>query len=393
MKPDAQSLVLIVGAVALAPLVAASVRRFLLPVVVVELVLGIVIGPDVLDVAHEGPLVTFLATLGMSFLFFLAGLELDLERVRGRPLQLASSGLGVSLVLAAIVAGALSAAGVVGPAGPVGIALMTTAIGTLMPILRDAGELDSPFGTQVLASGAVGEFGPIVLISVFLAGEHTTVQAVAVLGGFLVLAGLLALIAMRARPPHLVRTVQATLHSSGQLGVRLSLLLLFVLLWIASALGIDLALGGFVAGLLVGLVTQSDEADPVRARLDGIGFGLFVPFFFVVSGMRFGLDDLVSSTTALLLLPVFLGSFLLVRGLPALLARKAVGREAVLPLALCSATALPLVVAVTGIAVTDHHMSGDIAASLVGAALVSVLLFPSAAIALRRSQGAAITTS
>ena len=393
MKPDAQSLVLIVGAVALAPLVAASVRRFLLPVVVVELVLGIVIGPDVLDVAHEGPLVTFLATLGMSFLFFLAGLELDLERVRGRPLQLASAGLGVSLVLAAIVAGALSAAGVVGPAGPVGIALMTTAIGTLMPILRDAGELDSPFGTQVLASGAVGEFGPIVLISVFLAGEHTTVQAVAVLGGFLVLAGLLALIAMRARPPHLVRTVQATLHSSGQLGVRLSLLLLFVLLWIASALGIDLALGGFVAGLLVGLVTQSDEADPVRARLDGIGFGLFVPFFFVVSGMRFGLDDLVSSTTALLLLPVFLGSFLLVRGLPALLARKAVGREAVLPLALCSATALPLVVAVTGIAVTDHHMSGDIAASLVGAALVSVLVFPSAAIALRRSQGAAITTS
>src|SRR5689334_3074999 len=242
MKPDAQSLVLIAAAVALAPLIAGRARRFLLPVVVVELVLGIVIGPDVLDIAHEGPLVTFLTTLGMSFLFFLAGLELDLDRVRGRPLRLGSIGLLVSLVLAAIIAVLLSLAGVIGPAEPVAIALMTTAIGTLMPILRDAGELDSPFGTQVLASGAVGEFGPIVLISVFLASEHTTVQALAVLAGFLVLTGLIALIALRARPPHVVNTIRATLHSSGQLGVRLALLLLFVLLWIASKLDIDLAL-------------------------------------------------------------------------------------------------------------------------------------------------------
>jgi Kef-type K+ transport system membrane component KefB len=121
-------------------------------------------------------------------------------------------------------------------------------------------------------------------------------------------------------------------------------------------------------------------------RLDGIGFGLFVPFFFVVSGMRFGLDELFSSTTALLLLPVFLGSFLVVRGLPALLAREDVGREGVLPLALFSATALPLVVAVTGLAVSAGHMSSKIAASLIGAAMVSVLVFPSAAIALRRAQ-------
>jgi Kef-type K+ transport system membrane component KefB len=386
VKPDTQSLVLIVAAVALAPLIAGLARRFVLPVVVVELVLGIVIGPDVLDIAHEGSLVTFLATLGMSFLFFLAGLELDLDRVRGRPLRLASIGLAMSLVLAAIIAAVLSLADVIGPAEPVAIALMTTAIGTLMPILRDAGELDSPFGTQVLASGAVGEFGPIVLISVFLASNHTTIQALAVLAGFLVLTGLIALIALRARPPHVVNTIRATLHSSGQLGVRLALLLLFVLLWIASKLDIDLALGGFAAGLLVGLVTREDEADPIRVRLDGIGFGLFVPFFFVVSGMRFGLDELFSSTTALLLLPVFLASFLVVRGLPALLARNDVGRQGVLPLALFSATALPLVVAVTGIAVSAGHMSAKIAASLIGAAMVSVLVFPSVAIALRRAQ-------
>ena len=160
MQFDPTSLVLITAAVALAPIVSAAVPVVLVPTVVVELLLGILIGPDVLDIASEGPFVTFLAALGMSFLFFLAGMELDLGRVRGRPLRLAATGMGVSLVLAAVVAGALALAGVVDVMLPIMIALITTAIGTLIPILSDAGELDSDFGTQVLATGAVGGSSP-----------------------------------------------------------------------------------------------------------------------------------------------------------------------------------------------------------------------------------------
>jgi Kef-type K+ transport system membrane component KefB len=382
---DPTSLVLITVAVALAPIISAAVPVVLVPTVVVELLLGILIGPDVLDIANEGPFVTFLAAIGMSFLFFLAGMELDLRRVRGRPLRIAASGMAISLALAAVVAGVLAAAGLIDVVLPVAIALTTTAIGTLIPILGDAGELDSAFGTQVLATGAVAEFVPIILIAVFLAGEHGTFAAVAVLVLFVLVAGALAAVALRARPPHVVRTISATLHASGQLGVRLSLLVLFVLLWLAYNLHLDLALAGFAAGLLVGVVTQDERADPVRQRLEGIGFGLFVPFFFVTSGLRLDMDALVSSTTALALLPVFLGSFLLVRGLPAMLARQALDRGEILPLALCSATALPLVVAVTRIAVEEGKLSGELAASLVGAGLVSVLVFPAAAVALRRA--------
>ena len=389
MQFDPTSLVLITAAVALAPILSAAVPVVLVPTVVVELLLGILIGPDVLDIASEGPFVTFLAALGMSFLFFLAGMELDLGRVRGRPLRLAATGMAVSLTLATAVAGALALAGLIDVMLPIMIALTTTAIGTLIPILSDAGELDSDFGTQVLATGAVGEFVPIVMIAVFLAGQHGTFAAVAVLVLFVVVAGALAAVALRARPPHVVRTIEQTLHASGQLGVRLALLVLFVLLWLAYNLHLDLALAGFAAGLLVGVLTQGESADPVRQRLEGIGFGLFVPFFFVTSGLRLDLDALLSSTTALVLLPVFLACFLVVRGAPALLARTALDRSAIVPLALCSATALPLLVAVTRIAVEEGELSGEIAASLVGAGLVSVLVFPAAAVALRRSARAA----
>ncbi len=385
MQFDPTSLVLIAAAVALAPIVSAAVPVVLVPTVAVELLLGILIGPDVLGIAAEGPFVTFLAGLGMSLLFFLAGMELDLARVRGRPLRVAATGMAVSLALAAAAAGALALAGLIDVMLPVAIALTTTAIGTLIPILRDAGELDSPFGTQVLATGAMGEFVPIVLIAVFLAGEHGTFAAIAVLVVFVIAASALAAVALRARPPHVVNTIKATLHASGQLGVRLALFALFVLLWLAYNLHLDLALAGFAAGLLVGVVTQGEEADPVRQRLEGIGFGLFVPFFFVTSGLRLDLDALLSSATALVLLPVFLGCFLLVRGVPALLARPGLDRRALVPLALCSATALPLVVAVTRIAVEEGELSGELAASLVGAGLVSVLVFPAAAVALRRA--------
>jgi len=363
----------------------------LVPTVAVELLLGILIGPDVLGIAAEGPFVTFLAGLGMSLLFFLAGMELDLARVRGRPLRVAATGMAVSLALAAAAAGALALAGLIDVTLPVAIALTTTAIGTLIPILRDAGELDSPFGTQVLASGAMGEFVPIVLIAVFLAGQHGTFTAIAVLMLFVVATAALAAVALRARPPHVVRTIKLTLHASGQLGVRLSLFTLFALLWLAYNLHLDLALAGFAAGLLVGVITQGEEADPVRQRLEGIGFGLFVPFFFVTSGLRLDLDALLSSTTALVLLPVFLACFLLVRGVPALLARPGLDPGATVPLALCSATALPLVVAVTRIAVEEGELSGELAASLVGAGLVSVLVFPAAAVALRRAARAEAT--
>ena len=299
--------------------------------------------------------------------------------------------MAVSLALAAAVAGALALIGAITVMLPVAIALTTTAVGTLIPILRDAGELDSPFGTQVLASGAVGEFVPIILIAIFLAGQHGTVAAIAVLVLFVLVSAAVAAVAIRARPSHVMKTIRLTLHASGQLGVRLALLALFFLLWVAYNLHLDLALAGFAAGMMVGVVTHGEEADPVRVRLEGIGFGLFVPFFFVTSGLRLDLDALLSSTTALILLPVFLGCFVLVRGArPArTIGGRACGDRPAGPLlghgapARCGGDCDRCRGAQA--AYRPRGLAG-------GRGLVSVLVFPSAAIALAAPPGAAAAT-
>ena len=379
------STLLIITAVAvLAPVLVELPPRLRLPVVVAEVALGIAIGPHALDLATLDGLVRFLGTFGLAFLFFLAGLELDLAALRGRPLQLAAAGWGMSLALALIIGAALEAVGFIVSAEFVAAALCTTAVGTLLPILRDAGELDSPLGPFIVAAGACGEFFPILLISVLLTGGSDKAVTGALLVAFSLVAVASAAVAARVRPPWFVRLLAATMHATAQLPVRLSLLILIALVYLAEELGLDVILGAFAAGMVVGLAARSAEAQPLRPKLEAIGFGFLVPIFFITSGMSFDLEGLVDHPTAVLGLPVFLALFLIVRGLPVLLYRRDVGPHDRLPLALYSATALPLVVAITAIAVAGGHMRSDNAAALVGAAMLSVFLFPATAVALRR---------
>jgi Kef-type K+ transport system membrane component KefB len=158
-------LVIVVAAATAGIFVTVLEAKLALPVVVVELVLGIVIGPDVTDLAHVDPFTTFFGNLGLGMLFFFAGYEIDIDRIRGRSLELALLGWGLSLVLAYGVGGLLEAAGIVLSLLYSGSATATTAIGTLIPILRDRGELRTEFGSYILGAGAVGEFGPILLIT------------------------------------------------------------------------------------------------------------------------------------------------------------------------------------------------------------------------------------
>jgi Kef-type K+ transport system membrane component KefB len=385
LTQELRSLLVIVFVAALAPLVAELPTRLRAPVVVAEIVFGILIGPEVLDFAQPAGLVPFMSNLGLIFLFFLAGLEVDLPRVRGRPLRLGGWGWAFSAALAIAIAAALKEAGFVVDGLLVGIALCTTAIGTLMPILRDAGELDTPFGPFVLAAGAAGEFGPLLLMSVFLTTDEAPLEVILLLIGFLLVSLAAAGIALRARPPHVITTIERTMRTSAQLALRLSLAALFGLAYLAYRLGFDVILGAFAAGLVVGLVTKGEEAEELRLKFEGIGFGFLIPIFFVVTGMNFDLDALFSSVSAVLRLPLFLALFLVVRGLPALLFyRGTLSAQDRTPLALYSATALPLVVAVTTIGVETDRMSTENAAALVGAAMTSVLVFPLVALTLRR---------
>ncbi|MDQ3875776.1 MAG: cation:proton antiporter, partial [Actinomycetota bacterium] len=221
------TLVVIAIVAALAPIVVDLPARIRLPVVVVEVLLGILVGPDVLGFAKQGTIIDFLSTLGLAFLFFLAGVEIEFERVRGRPARLGAVGWLVSIALGLSIGALLEAVGFVLDWELIGFALCTTALGTLMPILRDEGELESRFGSYVVGIGTSGEFGPIVAVSLFF-GAHRTAASAVLLVVFAVIAVAAALVAMRARPRRITRLIAETMQTSAHLAVRLSLLVLIV---------------------------------------------------------------------------------------------------------------------------------------------------------------------
>ncbi len=383
IEVDTGSFFAIVTIAALAAITVAVVpKRFAPPVVVVELVMGIVIGPEVLGLAHSDDFVNFFANLGLGMLFFFAGYEIDFERIKGKPMQLGAFGWLLSVLLAYSLGGLLAAAGIVVSFLYTGSAMATTAIGTLIPILRDIGELKTRFGTYLLAAGGAAEFGPILLVTLVLSTTNPLHEA-AILLGFVALAIGLAVVSVRYAWrgwPALERTFEA----SSQLAVRITVVLVFGLVLLAGKLGLDILLGGFVAGMITRLALKGHELQVFESKLTAVGFGFFVPFFFVTSGIEFDLAAL-GSAEAVAKLFLFLGLFLVVRGAPALLLYRGLlsARERA-ALAFYSATELPLVVAITTIAVEQGHMKTSTAAGLVGAAMLSTLIYPFVAMALRK---------
>lgn len=380
---DTESFFVIVVVAALAAITVAVVpRRFAPPVVVLELFLGILVGPQALDIAGTDSFIHFFSNLGLGMLFYFAGYEIDFERIRGQPMRLGALGWLLSIVIAHVLGAALAAAGIVLSALYTSSAMATTAIGTLIPILRDSGELRTKFGTYLLAAGGAGEFGPILLVTIFLSTGHPLHEA-AILIGFVVLALAVALVSVRLAWrgwPALERTFE----TSSQLAVRVTVVLVFGLVLLASKLGLDVLLGGFVAGMITRLALRGHELTVFESKLTAVGFGFFVPFFFVVSGIEFNLDAL-GSPAAIAKLLLFFALFLVVRGVPALLLyRKVLAARDRAALAFYSATELPLVVAITTIATETGHMRSSTAAGLVGAAMLSTLVFPFVGLALRK---------
>jgi Kef-type K+ transport system membrane component KefB len=380
---DAGSFLTIVVVAALAALSAGLLARWLVvPVVVLELLMGIVVGPQMLDLAQPDAFVDFFSSLGLGMLFFFAGYEIDFERIRGQPLRLAAFGWLISLVLAYVLGGLLALAGVIVSLLYTGSAMATTAIGTLIPILRDADELRTRFGTYMLGAGAMGEFGPILLITLVFSTKGALENAV-ILIVFIVLAVLAGVLAVRSLGRGW-NMLERTLETSSQLAIRMTVVIVFALAALASTLGLDLLLGGFVAGIITRLALRGHEVEVLESKLTAVGYGFLIPFFFVASGVAVNLQALLDDPRQFLKVPLFLALFLLVRGAPALLLYRSVldARERA-ALALFSATELPLVVAITTIAVDDGHMRSSTAAALILAAICSTAVYPVLGLRLR----------
>ena len=391
LRPGPFLAVIVAAAVAATAAAIASGHGIVIPVVVVELVLGVVIGPHVLG-WHVDEFISFFADLGLALLFFFAGYEIDPETIRGQPLRLGLTGWLMSLALAYALAGALSGAGVVLSALYTGSALTTTAIGTLIPILADSGELRSRFGTFLLAAGAVGEFGPVLLITLVLSAQGTLHNALILLA-FIAVAVATAMATARSTA-WTMPIFERTLESSSQLAVRWILVLIFALVVLAYHLGLDLLLGGFAAGVIVRHTLGSREMPVFESKLTAIAFGAFVPFFFVVSGMKLDLPALFASGGGVAKMFLFFALFFVVRGVPALLLyRRVLGGRDRLALALMSSTQLPLVLAITALATASGHMRSSTAAALVGGAVLSTLFYPVLGLRLRGDISAATPAS
>jgi Kef-type K+ transport system membrane component KefB len=380
---DAESFLAIAAVSALAAFVGAFLgRRIAVPVVVLEILAGIVVGPELLGLVKPDDFVDFFSSLGLGMLFFFAGYEIDFERIRGVPLRLAVLGWLLSLALAYSLGGLLALAGVVLSLLFTGSAMATTAIGTLIPILSDAGELRTRFGTYLLGAGAAGEFGPILLITLVFSARSAAGNAVILLI-FIALAVITALLAVRGVTRGWAM-LERTLETSSQPAIRIAVLLVFSLATLAASLGLDLLLGGFVAGVIARLALRGREVQVLESKLTAVGYGFLIPFFFISSGVTFNLTALTEEPVNLLELPLFLALFLVVRGAPALLLyRRVLDASDRLALAVFSATELPLVVAITTIAVDHGHMRSSTAASLVGAGILSTMLCPLLGLRLR----------
>jgi Kef-type K+ transport system membrane component KefB len=388
LEVDTQSFLVIVAAAALAAaIVGFGGRRMVIPVVVLELVIGIVVGPDVLGLAEGDDFIEFFSSLGLGFLFFFAGYEIDFARIRGRPLLLAGAGWLISLALAYAIGGLLAAVGIVISLLFVGSAMATTAIGTLIPILSDAGEIRTRFGTFLLAAGAVGEFGPILLITLFFSTKNPLDSGLILLA-FIGIAVVAALFAIRGARIGW-SAIERSMETSAQLPIRIAVVLVFALATLATDLGLDLLLGGFVAGIITRLALSGREVDVLESKLSAVGYGFLIPFFFVVSGVEFELESLVNDPAELVKVPIFLAAFLVVRGVPAMaLYRGVLDLRDRAALAFFSATELPLVVAITSIAIDKGEMRTTTAASLVAAAILSTAIYPLVGLRLRGDRAA-----
>ncbi|MGH3461998.1 MAG: cation:proton antiporter [Kribbellaceae bacterium] len=382
--PGFESLVIVVVVAAFAPIIVDLLPgRVRLPQVVLLLVAGILVGPSVAGWAKADP-VSMFSSIGLGFLFLLAGYELDLALFRERAGRLAGMSWLVSLAGAAALLAGLYSVGVVHSPLVMAIAVTTTALGTLLPILRDNDMLGGRFGRYVFASGAVGELGPIVAMALFLGASGTLIEAVSLVV-FLLVAYAVAVLPNRVRTTRIGEIIRRREHATSQTTLRLSIALLFLLLLAASDEGFDNVLGAFVAGMVLRRWSPG-QIDLLEAKLDAVGYGFFIPIFFVYSGMTLDIDAIIANPVPMLVVFVVI---LVVRGLPALFwYRNDLPRNERLQMVFLTATTLPLLVALTSIGVANGTMTTSAQASAIGAGVLTVLVFPIVAVGLRQRQSA-----
>ena len=383
------NLLIVVAVGFLAPLALGFFPRVRLPSIVLEIVLGIVIGPSGLGWVAPDLAVSILALVGLAFLLFLSGLEIDFERLRGRILRLTSIGFAVSFAIAIVLGLGLKAGGFVKSPLFVAIVLVASSVGVIVPVLKDSGDISSSFGQLVVAAASIAEFGSIILLSLFFSsnGSASTAGTLILLGGFGLVVLLVGLaIAGVEHSMSFTHVLQGLQDTTAEIRVRAAFVLLIGFAALADTVGLETILGAFAAGALLSLIDR-DKAmthPELRVKLEAIGFGVFIPIFFVASGVQFDLHALLASASTVARVPLFLLAIYLARGLPSLLYVGLLGRSRSLIAGVLQSTSLTFIVAATQIGLELGVVSRASAAGLVAAGLLSVAISPTVGLVLLR---------
>jgi Kef-type K+ transport system membrane component KefB len=371
---------LIVAAVAFAaPFVLGLFPRVRLPSVVLEIVAGIVIGPSLLGIVEVDQATEVVALIGLGFVLFLAGLEIEFEKLRGQVLRLTALGFAISFGIAVVVGLVLSAAGLVETPLLVAIILCATSLGVIVPVLKDSGEISTPFGQVIVSAASIADFGAIILLTLFFSGEGGVGSTLLLLGALLALAGVVFATVRGAEHSMRIRSDLLQLQdTTAQIRIRAAIVLFVGFAAVAEELGLEVILGTFIAGAIISLLDRDEVMThpDFRRKLEAMGFGFFIPVFFVTSGVRFDLDALTAKASNLAMVPVFLVALLIVRGVPALLYRRLLDGRRTLVAGILQATSLPFIVAATAIGLELGLLDAAESAALIGAGLLSVLIFP-----------------
>jgi Kef-type K+ transport system membrane component KefB len=374
-----ETLFVVVAVAALAAIVGAQLPGQRVPQLILLILGGVLIGPEVLGL-EVTPEIELISEVGLGMVFLLAGFEIDPAMLFDRPGRLAVLAWVAALVLSVTVVGGLTAVGYVDAFTAVALALTTTALGTVLPILREKGMLGGDLAKYFLTSGAIGELFPIIGIAVFLS-VNNRFSALISLGAIALVSLVLATFPRFVHGGRLADIAVRGADATSQTTLRLTILLLLGLLVLAGEFGLDVVLGAFLAGSVLRRWAPGD-VHALEAKLDAIGYGFFIPVFFVVAGMGIDLQSIAENPDRLV---VFFVLLVMVRGVPILVVyRRALPPRERVQLMLLSATTLPLLVALTHIGLATGTMLPENAAALVGAGVLSVLVFPLVATSLHR---------
>lgn len=395
MSPQGTSFtpLLIVVAIAFTvPLLLSRLRRFGIPIVVGEIIAGIVVGQSGLGLIEESFLLRVLSELGFAYLMFLSGLEIDFSAMRatgvpgaasrarkvlGNPFTIAHLVFALTLAGSLVAGLVLSGQGLVRDPWIVALILATTSLGVVVPVLKENGLADSSYGQLLLLTSLVADFGSIVLISVYvvLRGEGPTVEVMLIL---VLLAAFFAsyrlLAAFREHLP-LDRFIARLSSATSQIRTRGSIALALLFIGLAETLGVEIILGAFLAGVIVSSLSRGSST-LLREKLDAIGYGFFIPIFFIMVGVGFDLPALMESRSAVLLVPVLIGIAYAVKLGPALLFRVRYSWRDTLAAGVLLSSRLSLIIAASTIALQLGAITPAVNSAVILVAIATCILSP-----------------